>query len=302
MPTDLIVHNHGSVRPTINCLNHGFVSLVDVMPRISYDDAITTCDHAIVQAARVSYGDGTKKVSEDRGLIRYLMRHRHTTPMEMIEMKFHCAMPIFVARQFIRHRTANVNEYSGRYSVIKDDFWIPSPDDVRLQSSWNKQVSEGAASDGDGRWFMDELDTKSRECYEAYEQALEKGIGREQARAVLPVNVYTQWYWKCDIHNILHFLALRCDDHAQYEIRVFADAMLALIEPLIPWTIEAWNDYHPMRGGMLLTRLEIEAMRASNGPDQYGGGQSVAPSLDSDNKREGSEWAAKADKLGFLPR
>jgi len=255
------------------------------MPRVSYDENITTCDHAIVQAARVSYGAGTKKVSEDKGLISYLMRHNHSTPFEMIEMKFYMSMPIFVARQFIRHRTASVNESSARYSVVPDKAYMPDPSNVRMQSQTNKQASEDHVREKDAQWFLDRLRNVTEDAYEAYEAALEAGIGREQARMILPVNFYTEWYWKCDLKNILHLLALRCDSHAQQEIRVYGDAILELIKPLAPWTIEAWERYHPLRNGMLLTALEVEAIRM--------GSQDIA----TENTREKQEWESKAKML-----
>ena len=276
---------------TIKCLDKGFVTLVDVMPRLVPEDR-KTADFAIVQAARVSYGDGTKTVNEDRGLIRYLLRHAHTTPFEMVEFKFHCKMPIFIARQWIRHRTANVNEYSGRYSIMKDEFYRPDIENVRQQSKSNKQGGEEKVSNLDAQEFLNSLDELCSRSYEDYFAFSGKGIAREQARMILPVNLYTEWYWKIDLHNLFHFLALRCDAHAQYEIRVFADAMLKLIEPIVPLAVEAWNDYHDHRGAVKLTRLEIEAISKSLG------GMSVSP-LECDNKREQEEWVAKAKKLGL---
>lgn len=278
----------------INCLNRGFVEIVDVMPRLVPDDR-PTADYAIVQAARVSYGHGTKTVNEDRGLIRYLMRHQHTTPFEMVEFKFHCKQPIFIARQWIRHRTANVNEVSGRYSVLPDEFYIPELDDVRLQSKSNKQGGDEHIGEMDAKEFVTHLDDLSVKAYKLYEEAIEKGVSREQARMVLPVNLYTEWYWKIDLHNLFHFLALRCDSHAQKEIRVFGDAMLSLIQPIVPFAVEAWNDYHPMRGAVKLTRLEIEALAKTFATlNQF----TVYP-LDTDNKREQAEWAKKLELFGL---
>lgn len=275
----------------IQCLDKGFVKLVDVMPRL-VPDASKTADMAIVQAARVSYGDGTKSVNEDRGLIRYLMRHTHTTPFEMVEFKFHCKMPIFVARQWIRHRTANVNEYSGRYSVMKDEFYFPDLDNIRQQSKSNKQGGEQKIEAVDAQVFLQVLEDFCDKAYAFYQDHIEKGVSREQARMILPVNNYTEWYWKIDLHNLFHFLGLRCDKHAQWEIRTFADAMLNLIRPIVPVAVEAWEDYHDHRGAMKLTRLEIQAIyRALNG-------QKVGP-LDSDNKREQGEWVEKAQRLGL---
>lgn len=290
---DLIAHNfNGNVSPEVKCLDMGFVRLVDVMPRISYDKDITTCDYAISQAARVSYASGTKSVNEDRGLIRYLMRHRHSTPFEMCEFKFHMKLPIYCARQIIRHRTANVNEESGRYSILKDDFHIFTPEDIRTQSAKNKQCSEGETNYIDAETFVNQLNEITEKAYQYYEEAIEKGIGREQARAILPVNIYTSWYWKIDLHNLLHFLALRCDSHAQKETQEFGNAILSLIKPLVPWAIEAWEDYHPMRGAMLLTRKEVEQLKEIIK-------QKENVQLNSGNKREDEEWLEKAKKLGM---
>lgn len=274
----------------LDCLDKGHVSLIDVMPRLCPEGQ--TADHAIVQAARVSYGTGTKTVNEDRGLIRYLLRHNHTTPFEMVEFKFRCKLPIMAARQMIRHRTANVNEYSGRYSVMSDEFYIPNEDNVREQSKANKQGGESAVSDEVAQQFINALQTSSDRAYKDYEKSLADGISREQARMILPVNLYTEWYWKVDAHNLLHFLALRCDSHAQMEIRVFAEAMLELISPIIPTTIEAWNDYHYHRQAIKLTRLEVDALR------ELLKGKNL-PTLNSDNKREQAEWMEKAARLGL---
>lgn len=285
----------------VPCLDKGFVGLVDVMPRLVPEDQ-KTADFAIVQAARVSYGAGTKTINEDRGLIRYLMRHSHTTPFEMIEFKFHCKMPIFVARQWIRHRTANVNEMSGRYSVLKDEFYLPEVENIRQQSKSNKQGGDQKIEENTAIDYLYELQDTCIGAYKMYEKYIGEGVTREQARMILPVNLYTEWYWKIDLHNLFHFLGLRCDAHAQWEIRVFADAMLSLIEPIVPWAVEAWNDYHPYRGAVKLSRLEIEAIRkALQNTDQAMMGSVVkAHPLESDNKREQAEWADKATKLGLL--
>lgn len=273
---------------TIECLNHGHVTLVDCMPRLVPDDQ--TADAAIVQAARVSYGEGTKSISEDRTLIRYLMRRSHTTPLEMVEFKFHCKMPIFVARQWIRHRTASVNEVSARYSEVKDEFYMPQVDSVCAQDKLNKQGREAEPLDTVAVYdFQEDCAGAAKDTYGAYRRNLHDGIARELARINLPLTLYTEWYWKIDLHNLLHFLALRCDSHAQYEIRVFADAMLQLITPIVPLTIEAWNDYHPMRGGMRLSRLEVEALTKLP--------VHTDPDIDSDNKREQAEWKQKLQKI-----
>lgn len=265
----------------IKCLDHGFVKLVDCSPRIVPDKQ--TADYAIVQAARVSYGEGTKSLNEDSGLIRYLMRHRHTTPFEMVEFKFLCKMPIFVARQWIRHRTASVNEYSARYSLVKDEFYLPT-DNVRRQSTKNKQGGEELISCGN---FVQDLEFIANLAYENYEAYIDSGVARELSRMFLPINYYTEWYWKIDLHNLLHFLALRCDSHAQKEIQVYGNAMLNLIENIVPITIKAWNDYHPMRDALLLTSLEIEAIK------------NKTSTINSENKREQEEWENKKKKLGI---
>ncbi len=261
---------------------HGLVALLDVMPRFA--PVGKTADFAIVQAARVSYGEGTKQVNEDRGLIRYLARHRHTTPFEMVEFKFHHVMPIFVARQWIRHRTANVNEYSARYSVVKDRFYRPSVEGVRQQSKTNHQGGEAPADVSTAEDFLRYLEETERAQYIGYEKALEGGIARELARVGLPLSVYTEWYWKIDLHNLLHFLSLRMDPHAQQEIRDYANAMFALIQPIVPIAAEAFMDYnlHSVR----LSRLEIEALRTSQ-------------PLATDNKRELAEWEEKRKRLGI---
>ncbi len=286
--------------PQINCLNKGFVKIIDVMPRLVPEDQ-KTADSAVCQMARVSYGEGTKTVNEDRGLIRYLMRHAHTTPFEGVEFKFHCKMPIFVARQWIRHRTANVNEVSGRYSVLPDDFYFPDEDNVREQSTRNKQGGDDVAEIATAQGFLAYLDRLCINSYDAYKDYLDQGISREQARMCLPLNLYTEWYWKIDLHNLFHFLALRCDSHAQWEIRVFADAMLAMIKPIVPWCVEAWDDYHPMRGALKLTRLEVEALKATIRGQSIGiPAVSMHPQkLESDNKREQQEWEIKAKRLGL---
>jgi thymidylate synthase (FAD) len=301
--TPLVDVMAGAARRTIRLHEHGFISLVDAMPRLVPQGQ--TADAAIVQAARVSYGAGTKKVNEDRGLIRYLLRHRHTTPFEMVEFKFHVAMPIFVARQWIRHRTANVNEYSGRYSVMPDHVYRVALDEVRKQSAGNRQGGEEAfwtpGSGGAGaptgeqeqelrtaQEFVEYLDAVEA-LYGRYEKLIEQGVSRELARIGLPTSQYTQWYWKCDLHNILGFLALRMDAHAQKEIRDYADAMGALIEPIVPVAMEAWRDYQ--LGALRLTRLEIEAVR-----DLMAGGSGQ---LATENNRERAEWEAKRGRLGL---
>lgn len=223
----------------IKCLDKGFVRLVDSMGG----------DGAIVQAARVSYGKGTSKMSQDRGLIRYLMRHRHTTPFEMVEFKFHCKMPIFVARQWVRHRTANINEYSLRYSEARDEFYYPEPENIQFQSSLNKQGRSGEVPPELKQKVLDYFKENSERSFALYQELNKAGVARELARSLLPVNIYTEWYWKNDLHNLLHFIGLRSDSHAQYEIRVFSDAMAHYVKEKAPFAWEAYQDYvvHGMR-------------------------------------------------------
>ena len=251
-------------------LDHGFVRVIDYMG----DDA------AIVQAARVSYGRGTRRVSEDAGLIRYLMRHRHSTPFEMCEIKYHVKLPIFVARQWIRHRTANVNEYSARYSILDREFYLPAPEHLATQSAVNRQgrgaVLSGAAA---GR-VLDLLRDDATRCYDHYVEMLNEdeqgaprdpdrpGLARELARMNLTLNTYTQWYWKIDLHNLLHFLSLRADPHAQYEIRVYADAMLETVKAWLPVAYQAFLDY---RLGAVTLSAQMLARCAPDGGRRGGG-------------------------------
>jgi len=230
-------------------LDHGFVALVDYMGS----------DEDVERAARVSYGYGTRRTSETRGLIRYLRRHRHTTPSEMVELKFHCALPIFVARQMIRHRTSNVNEYSGRYSLLPLLFYRPAPEDVQAQSVTNRQGRSGEVpaeiyAEAIARW-----ERARRVAAEQYEWLVERDVARELARIDLPLSTYTQWYWKIDLHNLLHFLSLRVDPHAQHEIRAYARVMAGMLKRVAPFSFEAWLDYE--YGGAHLSRGELAALR-----------------------------------------
>ncbi len=217
----------------LKVLDHGFVRVVDKMGT----------DSSIVQAARISYGEGTKHSSQDRSLIRYLMRHKHTSPFEMCEIKLHIKMPIFVARQWIRHRTANLNEYSARYSLMPDEFYIPQEKDIALQSLDNKQGRGGALSHAQAREVRTLIEEQSKTAYAAYKQMIEKGTARELARVVLPQNIYTQFYWKCDLHNLLHLIELRSHPTAQFEIREFSNAIEAIVKEWVPITYEAFVDY-----------------------------------------------------------
>lgn len=229
----------------IKILDHGFIRVIDYMGN----------DSAIVQAARVSYGHGTKHLSKDRGLIFYLMRHRHTTPFEMCEIKFHVKLPMFVARQWIRHRTANVNECSARYSILPQEFYLPAKEYLATQSTTNKQGREQKLSNEDAERILNILKEDATKCYAHYKEMLNEDIegntlddskpklARELARLNLTMNCYTEWYWKIDLHNILHFIKLRSHPGAQHEIRVYADAMLDIIKKWVPITYEAFEEY-----------------------------------------------------------
>lgn len=244
-------------------LDHGFLRVIDYMGD----------DGAVVQAARVSYGRGTRRVSEDRGLINYLMRHRHTTPFEMCEIKFHVKLPIFVARQWIRHRTANVNEYSARYSILDKEFYIPAPDQLAAQSAANRQGRGEILEGEEAARVLDLLRRDSEQAYADYAWMLNegegegkagadpgrKGLARELARMNLPLNFYTQWYWKTNLHNLLHFVSLRADPHAQYEIRVYADAMLDILARWVPLTHAAFMEYR--MGGAHLSASALAVVR-----------------------------------------
>lgn len=238
------------INKEFKCLDKGFVRLVDCMG----DDA------AIVQAARVSYGKGTKSVSEDKGLIRYLMRHRHTSPFEMVEFKFHIKLPIFVARQWIRHRTANVNEYSGRYSEMKDEFYIPDIEQLRTQSAVNKQGrSSELLPEETAKAIANQYKETQDRLFNEYSELLETELARELARINLPLSNYTEWYWKIDLHNLFHFLKLRMDVHAQYEIRVYADVMADIVRQILPLAYSAFEDY--ILNGVSFSGPELNAIK-----------------------------------------
>ena len=234
-------------------LDHGFVRVIDYMG----DDA------AICQAARVSYGRGTRSVSNDEGLIRYLMRHWHSTPFEMCEIKLHVKLPVFVARQWIRHRTANVNEYSARYSILDREFYIPAPEDLAAQSVTNNQGRGAVLGDAEAERVLRLLREDAMRCYDHYEAMIsdecQQGLARELARMTLPTNIYTQWYWKTDLHNLLHFLRLRADSHAQYEIRVYAEAIGRITADWVPAAWRAFEDYR--MGGATLSATALDCVR-----------------------------------------
>ncbi len=234
-------------------LDHGFVRVIDYMG----DDA------AICQAARVSYGKGTKSVQNDEGLIRYLMRHWHSTPFEMCEIKLHVKLPVFVARQWIRHRTANVNEYSARYSILDREFYIPAEEALAAQSVVNNQGRGAALSGEEAERVLRYLRDDASRCYDNYEEMIsdegQQGLARELARMNLPANIYTQWYWKVDLHNLLHFLRLRADSHAQYEIRVYAEEMCKIVSDWVPFAYSAFEDYR--MGGATLSSKALSCIR-----------------------------------------
>lgn len=264
-------------------LDHGFVRLIDYMGS----------DNAIVQAARVSYGEGTKKLSEDRGLIRYLMRHRHTTPFEMVEFKFHVKLPIFVARQWIRHRTANVNEYSGRYSIMRDEFYSPNPEDIRFQSSTNKQGrSQEELPDDLKQAFLDHLARSTSDAYAAYERFIADGLAREIARINLPLSLYTEWYWKIDLWNLFHFLKLRMDPHAQKEIQEYGLVMAEMVKAVAPVAYEAFIDYHV--NALYLSGPETALLKSSLAQIPTDPDKLVAAGL---SKREAEELLAKLARI-----
>lgn len=225
-------------------LDHGFIRVIDYMGN----------DQAVVQAARVSYGKGTKKVTEDRGLIEYLMRHRHTTPFEMCDIKFHIKLPIFIARQWIRHRTASVNEYSARYSILDREFYLPDPADLAAQSTVNNQGRGKTLDATESAQVLELLKRDAEQCYDSYAYLLNEregevvdparsSLARELARMNLPLNYYTQWYWKINLHNLLHFLNLRADAHAQFEIRAYAEVMLKIVSRWVPLTYNAFMSH-----------------------------------------------------------
>jgi len=269
-------------------LDHGFVRVVDYMGD----------DGAVVQAARVSYGRGTRKVSEDRALIQYLMRHRHSTPFEMCEIKFHVKLPIFVARQWIRHRTANVNEISARYSILDNEFYVPAPDQLAAQSAVNRQGRGAVLEGAEAAHVLALLRDDAERAYAHYALMLNEdesgapldparsGLARELARMNLSLGFYTQWYWKTDLHNLMHFLSLRADPHAQYEIRVYAEAMLDVLDRWVPATAQAFREYRI--GGAALSASALDVVR------RMLAGETVTAETSRIGRRE---WAELAELL-----
>jgi thymidylate synthase (FAD) len=258
-------------------LDHGFIRIVDYMGN----------DNAVVQAARVSYGSGTKQVREDRGLIRYLMRHRHTTPFEMCEIKLHVKLPIFVARQWVRHRTANINEYSARYSYLDKEFYIPQPEHLAAQSTTNRQGRSSVLQGQEAATVLQILREDASRSHDHYVEMMnedekgtalrvgQRGLARELARMNLTLNFYTQWYWKVNLHNLMHFLSLRADQHAQYEIRAYAEIMLKILEKWVPQVYEAFCDYRLGSFEMSSPALAVLKKLVAGEPvDQAGSGLS----------------------------
>lgn len=262
-------------------LDHGFVRVIDYMGD----------DPAICQAARVSYGKGTKSVQNDEGLIRYLMRHWHSTPFEMCELKLHVKLPVFVARQWIRHRTANVNEYSARYSILDREFYIPAPDALNAQSVINNQGRGEVLEGEEAARVLDILKSDANRAYDHYESMIsedgQQGLARELARMNLPANIYTQWYWKVDLHNLLHFLRLRADAHAQYEIRVYADAICNIVADWVPHAYKAFEDYR--LGSVTMSAQMVDCVK------RMLKGEDVSPENSGMSKREWREFMEMVD-------
>ena len=264
-------------------LDHGFVRLVDYMGS----------DEAIVQAARVSYGKGTKKVTEDRGLIRYLMRHKHTTPFEMVEFKFHVKLPIFVARQWIRHRSASVNEYSGRYSVMKEEFYLPEADEIRFQSTVNKQGrSEEEVPAELKAKLLEYLKASQKDAFGNYMEFVDQGLARELARINLPLALYTEWYWKIDLHNLFHFLRLRMDPHAQKEFQEYAKIMAEMVKTVCPMAFEAFMDFSV--NSTYFSGTELKVLQNTLSQCSFDKDELIKHGL---SKREATEFLEKLSRI-----
>jgi len=278
----------------IPVLDHGFIRVIDYMGD----------DSSIVQSARVSYGKGTKKVSTDEGLIKYLMRHRHSTPFEMCEIKYHVKLPIFIARQWIRHRTANVNEYSARYSILDKEFYLPAKEQLAAQSQSNRQGRGDVLQGKQAEDVLNILKDDATRTYDNYEKLLNErfdgtkidenkvGLARELARMNLTLNTYTQWYWKTDLLNLLNFLFLRADNHAQYEIRVYADKMLDTVKKWVPITYQAFMDYRVGAAEISSKGLKVIKSMIS--------GKKVGQEDSGLSKREWNELMEKLDKKDLI--
>ena len=248
MPRITVPEAEALLDQEIKVLDKGFVRLVDYMGG----------DQRIVQSARVSYGEGTKTVRQDRALIHYLLRNWHTSPFEQVQLTFHCKMPIFIARQWIRHRTARLNEISGRYSVMKDEFYVPEPSKVSYQSSDNKQGRGGVLPLDEAMAVIAQLEREQKEAYAGYTSMLDQGVARELARTNLPLSLYTEWYWQIDLHNLFHFIRLRADSHAQYEIRAYAEALAQCAKAVAPMAYEAFEEH--IVGSISFSRAESAAL------------------------------------------
>jgi thymidylate synthase (FAD) len=278
----------------IPVLDHGFIRVIDYMGD----------DSSIVQSARVSYGKGTKKVSTDEGLIKYLMRHRHSTPFEMCEIKYHIKLPIFIARQWIRHRTANVNEYSARYSILDKEFYLPAKEQLAAQSQSNRQGRGDVIQGKQAEEVLNILKDDANRTYDNYEKLLNErfdgtkidenkvGLARELARMNLTLNTYTQWYWKTDLLNLLNFLFLRADNHAQYEIRVYADKMLDTVKRWVPITYQAFMDYRVGAAEISSKGLSVIKFMIS--------GKKVGQEDSGLSKREWNELMEKLDRKDLI--
>ena len=248
MPRITVPEAEALLDQEIKVLDKGFVRLVDYMGG----------DQRIVQSARVSYGEGTKTVRQDRALIHYLLRNWHTSPFEQVQLTFHYKMPIFIARQWIRHRTARLNEISGRYSVMKDEFYVPEPSKVSYQSSDNKQGRGGVLPLEEAMAVIAQLEREQKEAYAGYTSMLDQGVARELARTNLPLSLYTEWYWQIDLHNLFHFIRLRADSHAQYEIRAYAEALAQCAKAVAPMAYEAFEEH--IVGSISFSRAESAAL------------------------------------------
>lgn len=269
-------------------LDKGFVRLVDYLGG----------DQRIVQSARVSYGAGTKTYRQDKGLINYLLRNEHTSPFEQVIFTFHTKMPVFVARQWVRHRTARLNEISGRYSVMKDQFYVPAGDAVAPQSTDNKQGRSGDAfAPEEAQAIQAELETQQTDAYQGYEALLERNVARELARINLPLSMYTEWYWQIDLHNLLHFLKLRMDAHAQYEIRAYAEAMFEIAQRVCPIATEAFDEH--VRGGMSFSKSEFSVLRELLGAGENGEAGDVE-SLEARVRAAGERYGVEGRALDRL--
>jgi thymidylate synthase (FAD) len=272
---------------TIKVFDSGFVRLVDVMGD----------DKAIVEAARLSVaGEAVKAVQSDKGLIRYLLRNWHTTPFEMVEFKFHMKMPIFVARQMVRHRTASINEMSARYSVLPEDFYVPEQEDIQKQATKNKQGRSGETLGGSENWQAD-FDDEATKAFRNYSFRLDGGMARELARINLPLSAYTEWYFKLDLHNLMHLIQLRSDPHAQLEIRKYAEAISTFVAAQCPIAYEAFEDFR--LNSMTLTGVDLAAL-TSYREYQKTAVEGQEWGFDWPTKREKTEWLEKMQKLEFL--